>query len=42
MKYLKHGELAVIETIWGHLAGGGANAEDTDWMDKRIAAFLKE
>ena len=42
MKYLKHGKLVVIETIWGHLAGGGANAEDTDFMDKQIAEFLKE
>ncbi|MCJ1351603.1 MAG: hypothetical protein MMC33_001587 [Icmadophila ericetorum] len=42
LKYLKHGKLAVIETIWGHLAGGGANAEDTDFMDKQIAEFLKE
>ena len=41
MKHLKHGELAVLETIWGHIGGGGANDADTDWMDKRIAAFLK-
>ena len=40
VKYLKHGELAVIETIWGHIGGGGANEEDTEWMDKRIAEFL--
>ena len=40
MKYLKHGELAVIETLWGHVGGGGANEEDTKWMDKRIAQFL--
>ena len=40
MKYLEHGELAVIETIWGHVGGGGACEEDTKWMDSRIAQFL--
>lgn len=37
---LKNGELAVIPSIWGHIAGGGANPEDTEWMDRRIASFL--
>ena len=40
VKHLEHGELAVIETVWGHIAGGGANAEDTKWMDGRIGKFL--
>ncbi|KAI4104582.1 MAG: hypothetical protein L6R37_003186 [Teloschistes peruensis] len=40
VKYLKHGELAVIETIWGHMAGGGANPKDTKWMNDRIALFM--
>lgn len=40
--HLRNGELAVIPSIWGHLAGGGANQEDTDWMDKRIASFLNQ
>lgn len=40
MKYLQNGELAVIESIWGHTAGGGMNDIDTAWMDKRIAEFL--
>ncbi|KAI9820330.1 MAG: hypothetical protein M1827_005952 [Pycnora praestabilis] len=42
IKSLKHGELAVIETIWGHIGGGGANDEDTAWMDKKIAHFLHQ
>lgn len=42
VKFLKHGELAVIPTTWGHIAGGGANDEDTKWMDERIEKFLKE
>lgn len=40
VKYLKHGELAVVETIWGHMAGGGANPKDTKWMNDRIAQFM--
>ncbi|KAL9601583.1 MAG: hypothetical protein Q9219_002417 [cf. Caloplaca sp. 3 TL-2023] len=40
VQHLKNGELAVIETVWGHMAGGGANNEDTKWMNDRIAQFL--
>ncbi|KAL8824073.1 MAG: hypothetical protein Q9191_005320 [Dirinaria sp. TL-2023a] len=41
VEHLKHGELAVIPTIWGHTAGGGSNEEDTKWMNDRIARFLE-
>jgi len=41
VKHVKHGKLDVIETIWGHIGGGGANDEDTQWMDKRIADFIQ-
>ncbi len=37
---LKNGELAVIPSICGHIAGGDANPEDTEWMGRRIASFL--
>jgi len=40
VKHLKHGELAVIPSIWGHMAGGGANEADTKWMSDRITKFL--
>jgi homoserine acetyltransferase len=33
-------ELAVIPSVWGHLAGSGCNQEDNDWMDSRIDRFL--
>jgi homoserine acetyltransferase len=33
--------LEVIPSIWGHVAGGGANPADKEWMDKKISAFLK-
>lgn len=38
--YIQHGELAVIPSIWGHIAGGGGNPDDTEWMDRRIDQFL--
>ncbi|KAI1774798.1 Alpha/Beta hydrolase protein [Hypoxylon cercidicola] len=34
--------LGVIPSIWGHLAGGGINEQDTHWMDQKIAQFLGE
>lgn len=40
MKYLKHGVFAPIPTIWGHIAGGGANQADREWMDAKIGEFL--
>ena len=40
MRYLRKAELAVIETVWGHVAGGGANEEDTRWMSGKIREFL--
>lgn len=40
-KHIKNAEVAVIPSIWGHVAGGGANQEDNDWMDRRIALFLR-
>ena len=40
VKHLKYGELAIIPSIWGHIAGGGANEIDTNWMNNRIATFL--
>ena len=42
MKYLKKGELAVIESVWGHLAGGGMNEEDTKFMNKKIEDLMKQ
>ena len=42
VRHLQNGTLAVIETIWGHIAGGGANAQDTEWMDGQIAKFLSQ
>ena len=38
--YLQRGELAVVESVWGHVAGGGANFKDTEYMNERIGKFL--
>lgn len=41
VKYLKHGKLSAVETIWGHIAGGGnGTKEDTEFMKREIANFL--
>ncbi|KAJ5992064.1 hypothetical protein N7451_007788 [Penicillium sp. IBT 35674x] len=40
LQSIRCGELAVIPSIWGHIGGGGANPMDTEWMDRKIAAFL--
>ncbi|KAL8945802.1 MAG: hypothetical protein Q9222_007706 [Ikaeria aurantiellina] len=42
VKYLRDGRLAVVETVWGHMAGGGANEEDTRWMSEQIKALMGE
>lgn len=41
MKHLKHGTLSVIESSWGHIAGGGANETDLAFMDAEIAEHMK-
>lgn len=40
LQSIRFGELAIIPSIWGHIGGGGANPIDTEWMDRKIAAFL--
>lgn len=35
------GQLAVIESVWGHAAGGGMSEGDAKWMGGRIGEFLK-
>ncbi|KAH9942255.1 homoserine O-acetyltransferase [Epithele typhae] len=39
---LRDGELAVIESVWGHAAGGGANAEDVTFVTQHVQAFLED
>ena len=42
VKYLKDARLCVIESVWGHTAGGGANLEDTKFMNEKIGEFMDE
>ena len=38
---LRRGVLRVIESVWGHAAGGGMSETDARWMDGRIREFLR-
>lgn len=40
-KFSKHAEVEVIPSVWGHIAGGGANPQDVKWMKEKIEAFLQ-
>ena len=40
LRWLRKGRLAVIESIWGHMAGAGSNENDVSWMDQEIRTFL--
>jgi len=35
-------KLVVIESIWGHLAGGGSNAKDDVFVHAKVKEFLEE
>lgn len=39
-KYLHNGTFDPIPSIWGHIAGGGADPEGVKWMDERISSFV--
>jgi homoserine acetyltransferase len=41
IKHLQHGELKVIETVWGHVCGGGGGSkEDTAFIKSCISELL--
>ncbi|KAL0072412.1 hypothetical protein AAF712_000175 [Marasmius tenuissimus] len=43
VRYMKgRGRLVVLDSAWGHMAGGGANARDTEFIDREVKAFLEE
>ncbi|OJT10960.1 Homoserine O-acetyltransferase [Trametes pubescens] len=37
---LKNAELVIIDSVWGHVAGGGANPTDVAFITKKIQEFL--
>ncbi|KAF7296086.1 AB hydrolase-1 domain-containing protein [Mycena kentingensis (nom. inval.)] len=42
VKHLKHGELRVIESIWGHFAGGGGGTKaDNEYIKQEVGRFLR-
>lgn len=42
VKAITNGQCDPIPSVWGHMAGGGANPKDTDWLNTRIQAFMAE
>jgi homoserine acetyltransferase len=40
-KSIKNAEVQIVPSIWGHIAGGGANSEDIEWMEKKIEDLLR-
>ncbi|KAK4561032.1 hypothetical protein LTR86_004987 [Recurvomyces mirabilis] len=42
VKHLRDGRLAIIETVWGHMAGGGSGTgEDTECIIREVKKFLE-
>lgn len=39
---MPNAELRVIPGIWGHFAGGGANSEDTKFIDNAVKELLSD
>lgn len=39
---MSNAELRVIPGIWGHFAGGGANPEDTQFIDNAVKELLSD
>jgi homoserine O-acetyltransferase len=39
---LAHGRLAVIESVWGHAAGGGVDPADLAFIEREVQALLDE
>ncbi len=41
VKHLKHGKYVVIDSIWGHMAGGGGGTkEDTKFIQEEVRKFV--
>jgi homoserine O-acetyltransferase len=42
VKHLKNGDLKVIESIWGHIAGGGGGTkDDNEFIKIQVQRFLQ-
>ncbi|KAF7351101.1 AB hydrolase-1 domain-containing protein [Mycena sanguinolenta] len=42
VKHLKHGDLKIIDSIWGHIAGGGRGTKaDNEFIKMQVQRFLQ-
>ncbi|KAI5120298.1 hypothetical protein M0805_005802 [Coniferiporia weirii] len=41
LSHLKNAKLVVIDSVWGHMAGGGSNATDDEFITKEVRGFLE-
>jgi len=41
VSYLPNAKLVVMDTVWGHTAGGGSNVKDIMFLEAQIGEFLK-
>jgi homoserine acetyltransferase len=39
---IRDAEVQIVPSIWGHIAGGGANPEDVEWMRNKIETFSQD
>lgn len=39
-QFIMDAQFDIIPSVWGHIAGSGANPEDTNWLHQRITKFL--
>ncbi|KAF4983659.1 hypothetical protein FDECE_17255 [Fusarium decemcellulare] len=39
-RHLKKGRLVILDTVWGHIGGGGASQDDVEFLDGCISKFL--
>lgn len=39
---LPNSKLVVIDSVWGHQAGGGASSEDNTFLEREIGKFIVE
>ncbi|KAH8119534.1 Alpha/Beta hydrolase protein [Phellopilus nigrolimitatus] len=42
VSYLRNAQLAVIPSVWGHVAGGGGNPTDVAFISEKIREFLND
>ncbi|ETN37913.1 uncharacterized protein HMPREF1541_07536 [Cyphellophora europaea CBS 101466] len=40
VKHLAQGKCEPIPSVWGHIAGGGANPKDVAWLNDQIKGFM--